>query len=137
MYNYNYYMNNMFRNNNLNNMSIYQPSVGYDNGNLFTDLYSQYKNYKPTTLVGKNEKENLLLEISRYCFAMHELNLYLDLNPSDQSIITLFNDYKNKTMKLINDYEMKYGPMTVFGNTSDNNFEWEKNTFPWEDRFYV
>lgn len=137
MYNYNYYMNNMFRNNNLNNMSIYQPSVGYDNGNLFTDLYSQYKNYKPTTLVGKNEKENLLLEISRYCFAMHELNLYLDLNPSDQSIIALFNDYKNKTMKLINDYEMKYGPMTVFGNTSDNNFEWEKNTFPWEDRFYV
>ena len=56
MYNYNYdtWYQNMMRNfNSNNNMTgsfLFTPDVVYINGNLFSNLYSQYKNYKQTQL---------------------------------------------------------------------------------------
>ena len=143
MYNYNYFMNSMFKNNNNNfennNMpSLFTPAVGYDNGNLFANLYDQYKNYKPVNLRAGNERDNLLLEISRNSFAAHELNLYLDLNPNDSTIITLFNDYRERADKLIREYEAKYGPMTISSdNLTESPFAWQNDIWPWEDNFYV
>ena len=80
--------------------SLFNPTEGYNNGNLFTGLYSQYKNYRPATLSANNEKDQMMLELSRIAFAAHELNLYLDLHPTDQTMLALFNDYKNEADKL-------------------------------------
>ena len=46
------------------------------------------KNYKPEVLKPTNDQERLLYNIQTICFAAHDLNLYLDLNPNDQSIPT-------------------------------------------------
>ena len=87
MYNYNYdtWYQNMMRNfNSNNNMTgsfLFTPEVAYNNGNLFSNLYSQYKNYRPAQLSANTEKEKLLLDIGRLSFAAHDLNLYLDLKP--------------------------------------------------------
>lgn len=117
----------------VNNPSLYGPKEGYEKGNLFANLYSQYKNYQPATLKAKNERENKLYELSAISFAAHELNLYLDLHPNDQSMITLFNDYRIKANELIKEYEKLYGPLTISSNTLDSNvFAWEKDPWPWE-----
>ena len=143
MYNYNYFNENWYRTTNdlyrnVEMPSLFNPTVGYDNGNLFSGLYSQYKNYRPVTLVGKNERENMLLELSRMAFAAHELNLYLDLHPNDNSMLTLFNDYRERANALAHKFEAKYGPLTT---SSDNfhqvPFAWEKDTWPWEVGFNV
>ena len=80
MYNYNLFNNNNWyrelkRSSYQNNMtsSLFNPTEGYNNGNLFTGLYSQYKNYRPATLSANNEKDQMMLELSRIAFAAHEL----------------------------------------------------------------
>ena len=76
MYNYNYdtWYQNMMRNSNNNgtSSSLFTPEAAYNNGNLFSNLYSQYKNYKPAQLSANTEKEKLLLDIGRLSFAAHD-----------------------------------------------------------------
>ncbi len=126
MNNYKYY-DYSFRNN-VNNQNLFNPSEGFIRGNMFSNLYSEYKNYKPQKLNPRNEQEKRLFEIQAICFAAHELNLYLDLNPYDQSMITLFNDYIKKEEELVREYESMYGPMIVNNNIS----EWVSKKWPWE-----
>lgn len=139
MYNYNLLNDNWQRNFNyslrmdMNNMALIMPSIGYDRGNLFKDLYDQYKNYKPDTLETKTEQEKLFLELARMSFAAHELNLYLDLNPDDVGMLKLFNDYRHKSNELRREYEEKYGPLCINSNSLNNTpFMWEKSPWPWE-----
>lgn len=157
MYNYNYYndewirnfntnsnpfMNNLDLRNNLNSINtqkaLFNPTEAYNYGNLFADLYSQYKNYKPIILTARNEREQLLLELSRLAFAAHELNLYLDLNPNDEAMLKLFNDYRRSASALTEQYEAKYGPLNIQSNSLENSpFVWEKAPWPWEGRYNV
>lgn len=140
MNNYNYLINkwyrdnnNLYRNQNEQNQSLFTPQIGYDNGNLFSDIYEQYKNYKPVTLNGKSEKEKLWLELARMSFAAHDLNLYLDVYPNDSTMLTLFNDYRNKANQLIQEYESKYGPLNISSTNDDQvPFTWENKAWPWE-----
>ena len=95
--------------------------------------YSQYKNYRPATLSANNEKDQMMLELSRIAFAAHELNLYLDLHPTDQTMLALFNDYKNEADKLTKEYEARYGSLTVNSNSIGNStFNWVMS-WPWEE----
>ncbi len=135
---YNYFDNNWLRNIQndkfLNsNPSLFTPKEGFEKGNLFANLYSQYKNYKPAKLRADNEKERMFLELAEISFAAHELNLYLDIYPNDSSMIALFNDYRKKEMELTKKYEQIYGPLTVNSENSDSNqFSWVNGTWPWE-----
>lgn len=148
MNNYNYFnedwyknippMNISTRNMNYFNSSLVSPTEGYNRGNIFQNLYSQYKNYRPANLEGRTEQDKLFLELSRNGFAAHELNLYLDLNPNDTSMIKLFNDYKEKCEQLTKEYESKYGPLSLNSPTlNQNTFMWVKNPWPWEDKYNV
>ena len=139
MYNYNYdtWYQNMMRNfNSNNNMTgsfLFTPEVAYNNGNLFSNLYSQYKNYRPAQLSANTEKEELLLDIGRLSFAAHDLNLYLDLNPNDESMLALFNDYRKQADSMISEYESKFGPLNISSNSLETGpFKWINSPWPWE-----
>ncbi len=139
MYNYNYdtWYQNMMRNSNSNNNmtgnSLFTPEVAYNNGNLFSNLYSQYKNYRPAQLSANTEKEKLLLDIGRLSFAAHDLNLYLDLNPNDETMLTLFNDYRKQADSMISEYESKFGPLNISSNSLETGpFKWINSPWPWE-----
>ena len=114
--------------------ALYNPEEGYNKANMFTNLYNQYKNYQPKKVTAKNEKEDMLLKLNRVSFAAHDLNLYLDVYPNDDSIITLFNDYRKEANKLIMEYENKYGPLNISSNSIDDKtpFVWENEMWPWE-----
>ena len=114
-------------------LSIYSPEEGFSIGNLFPKIYKPYKNYKPSVIKPLDDKSRLLLEIDKYSFARHEINLYLDINPNDQSMIELFNDYRKKENELVLEYERKYGPLLITSNSLDNNpFLWEMLPYPFE-----
>ena len=113
--------------------SLFSPAVGLDNGNMFSELYQPYKNYKPTNVAANNERESLIRELARMGFAAHELNLYLDLHPDDTSMITLFNDYREKYNQLVKQYDEKFGPLLISSNTLNQTpFLWERDIWPWE-----
>ncbi len=112
-------------------INLYSPTEGYMKGNLFSNVYSEYKNYTPQTLRPKTEQERDLYELSTVAFAAHELNLYLDIHPEDTSLLQLFKDYEEKCKALTEQYERKYGPLSVSGITSSKEFNWVNN-WPWE-----
>lgn len=131
MNNYNYY--DYLHRNSMNNQNLYNPKEGFEKGNMFSNLYSEYKNYKAKKLNPTNDQERRMYEIQAISFAAHDLNLYLDMYPEDQSMVVLFNDYRKKLENLINEYENTYGPMTIDSNEMENNkFAWVNSSWPWE-----
>ena len=128
---------NMFPNNytipntNINN-SITDSQIGFKRGNLFSNLYDEYKNYKPQELKANNEKEDLLLQIDEQRFAMIEMNLYLDLYPNNKEALNRFNTYLKKEKELVTLYESKYGPLTTSSPVQTNNWTWDNSPWPWE-----
>lgn len=129
----NNYISYMSTNSNSNNFDLFSPKEGFEKGNLFSNLYSEYKNYRPATLTPRNEQERKLYDLQAICFAAHELNLYLDIHPENKSMIALFNDYKDKENELTREYESKYGPLTVDSPaTGETSFKWVEDKWPWE-----
>lgn len=120
-------------NQSLNPNKLYDFYEGFIRGNMFPDLYNQYKVTSPFDIVPKNEEEDLLTYIDAYCFAAHEMNLYLDNNPNDRDMIDVFKKYTNEANKYINEYERKYGPLFVDASTTYP-WAWNKSPWPWEGR---
>ena len=115
------------------NHSLANPKDAYQKGNLFKHLYSPYKDYEPAVLKPKDEKEMLLMDLSELSFAAHELNLYLNIHPEDESMIVLFNDYRKRTNILTEEYEKRFGPLHIGSNALYNTpWMWSVQNFPWE-----
>ena len=131
MYNEIDYFNNFSEESN-NSLDLFSPYEGYIKGNLFKNLYQEYKNYRPSRLNVNSEKMEMLVNIGQMGFASHELNLYLDNYPNNRKALELFNKYSNMTNKLIKEYENKYGPLTVGGINEYVPFNWENEKWPWE-----
>lgn len=121
---------------NMNNLmkmrNFASPYEGYIRGNIFNDLYDQYKNYRPVKLVANNEQEEMLLNLDQLCFYAHELRLYLDNYPNDSEIIGLFNNYQQKANDALYNYEQIYGPISWNALSNMDSFGWENTTWPWE-----
>lgn len=131
--NYFYPFNNYFNLNEENtNLNLYGPYEGYLKGNLFKNLYEEYKKYKPVSLSFSTEKEEKLFNINQICFAMHELNLLLDIYPNDKNIIKKYVDYQNIEATLQKEYEEEYGPLNTSSINNTTPFEWVNTPFPWE-----
>lgn len=102
---------------------------GFNRGNMFDNLFMPYKyiaNLNPVT-----DRSKLMSEIQAYCFAAHEMNLYLDLYPDDIQAIGLFNQYQERTNELISEYESKYGKINL-GINESYTWEWINSPWPWE-----
>lgn len=128
---------NMFPNNytipNTNtNSSITDSQIGFKRGNLFSNLYDEYKNYKPQELKATSEREDLLIQIDENRFATIDLELYLDMYPNDINALNKYNSYLKKEKELITIYESKYGPMTLNSPVQTNNWLWNNSPWSWE-----
>lgn len=112
---------------------FYSPNEGYAKGNMQSNIYKPYKIKNPSLPRANNERENLLLDIQKYSFAMWDLNLYLNTHPTDKEVIRLFEEYRIKYREALNRYENKYGSLYVSKtNTNENYWQWNKSPWPWE-----
>ncbi len=134
MNNYNYFnpFNNYFFNQENNQNNLFGPYEGYLKGNMFRNLYEQYKNYKPMNVSFNSEKEEALFNLNQIGFAMHDINLLLDINPNDSNMINQYVNYQNTYNNLLRDYEQKYGPINVDSISNSTPFSWVNTPFPWE-----
>lgn len=124
--------NQNLNNNNVNSLGLVDSYEGYTRGNMFQNLYSEYQNYRPQRLVGKNKQQQQLLQLGEVAFAAHDLNLYLDNFPNDKEAIQKFNEYRRETNRLMEEYENTYGPLVISSN-SLNTIPWAwSSRFPWE-----
>lgn len=152
MYNYNNfygYPNNFdmrtdyynYKNNNYNQpmytedadaLKLYDPYQGFIKGNMYPNLYNGYK-VNPIEINPGNEQARLLTNLDALCFALTDINLYLDIYPNDRDMLNLFNQYRIEANRLKEEYQNKYGPILL---SSDANkaypFNWIKSPWPWE-----
>ena len=117
---------------NKQNKNILDSEEGFRRGNMFKNLYDEYKNFKPRKLTASSEREDMLFQIMEYAFAMKDLNLYLDIYPNDKDSLSLFNTYLNKKKELTTMYEEKYGSLTIDSEVQNNNWFWDNAPWPWE-----
>ena len=87
---------------------LYQADEALEKGNIFKDEYKGYKNYIPAKLKAKKEQQMLLMNIQAYSGAAHDLELYLDIYPTDKKILDLFVFYSKKAKELLDEYNKKY-----------------------------
>ena len=119
---------------NYNQKNIYDPYNGFIRGNLFPDLYNSYKITNPYNIEPMNDQAKLLTEIDSLCFALTDLNLYLDVNRNDKDIIKLYNDYSKRKQNLLYEYQKKYGPITLDSEALNTNpWSWDNSPWPWEN----
>ena len=112
--------------------SILDSYEGFKRGNMFGNLYDQYRNYKPGDLKATSEREDMLMQLQELKFALIELGLYLDLNDNDRNAIKIFNEYQRKEKELCKMFESKYGPLTFDSMEYKNTWTWDNGPWPWE-----
>ena len=117
----------------VNPNNLYDPYNAFIRGNLFPDLYNQFKISKPFEVEPMNEQADLLTRLDAYCFAAHELNLFLDTHPTNNAMINLFTEYTKKAKELQNEYENKYGPLFVDASKTSP-WAWNQTPWPWENK---
>lgn len=75
-------------------------------------------------------KEELMMKIKSYNFAIIELALYLNTHPDDEKALCLHNSY-TKTLKDLKDkYQKVYGPLSIYYPC--NKWRWLEEPWPWE-----
>jgi hypothetical protein len=130
-YDINISINNNFKENTLNSPKLVSETIGLIRGNMFSNDYIPYKNMQPQNIITKTEKEELMLKLYETDFALHDLNLYLDLHPEDNYMYEIFKKYTESYKYYKNTYEKKYGPIDLDDVTS-NNYKWSENPWPWD-----
>ncbi len=108
--------------------SLYSPLEGFNKGNMFSNLYSKYKNHVYKLKVN-NQKDELLYKIQMYSFALKDYDLYLDIYPNDTKILREFRTIKNELNESKKKYEDTYGPLCM--NEVESTFKWTWLNGPW------
>lgn len=106
---------------------------GFSRGNMFNDLYDEYKDYKVVVPVATTERESDLLDIMALSLALNDLNLYLDLHPGDKEMLKKFNELVEVSCTKEMEFVKKYGPLEVNDGAYYEKFEWINNPWPWEN----
>ena len=113
---------------------IYNDYQGFIRGNMFPNLYNGYK-INPVELKPTNEKEDMFYKLHSLCFALIDINLYLDIYPNDKDMLNLFNKYRKDLNKLQDEYQNKFGP--ILKDSDANNqypFAWINSPWPWDKK---
>ena len=78
----------------------------------------------------ENGRSRLLKELQIYSFASHEAQLYLDAYPDCKEALAYYNKFKKMEYQIKNEYEAKYGPLTIPYEAKAWN--WTDGPWPWQ-----
>ncbi len=114
--------------------NVYSPYEGFIRGNMFQSLYKPYKQIGPYRIEAMNEQAEMLTNIDALCFALIDLNLYLDVFPNDKNAVDMFNQYRVQKNELQKQYENKYGPLVLTSDAINTYpWAWDNKPWPWEN----
>lgn len=77
-------------------------------------------------------QNELKLSIQSYCFAAHDMLLYLDTHPDDKKAFALYRALVAKVREQKALYQEKYGPLSALSAADYDEFKWIDSPWPWE-----
>ena len=116
----------------INRSKFLNPKEGFQRGNMIASEYEPYKNYNDLCLDPKSDREEKLLRVMEYAFAVTDLNLYLDLHPEDKEAYRLYQKYIDEGKMAAREFTNTYGPL-VITDANYANYEWNNNPWPWDN----
>lgn len=120
---------NIYNYRNVNHLA--RPCEGFNRGNMFNNEYIPYKHHYYKVVV-RGKREEVLLKIQELAFAVKDLNLYLDIYPDDIECLELFKKYASELKQLQTIYEKEFSPICALQVTSNKEFTWVNNPWPWD-----
>ncbi len=78
------------------------------------------------------EKDRLLRRIQAEDFVLYETVLYLDGHPKNRKALAYYEKHRDMAKALREEYECKYGPLTIKGNQNTDEWQWVCRPWPWE-----
>ncbi|MBQ3064440.1 MAG: spore coat protein CotJB [Clostridia bacterium] len=78
------------------------------------------------------DRAGLLRRIQAEDFALYEVALYLDAYPTNKKALAFYKEHKAILEALKAAYMQKYGPLTIYDNTSSTEWQWYRGPWPWE-----
>lgn len=77
-------------------------------------------------------REQKMQAVRETGFALIDVGLFLDTHPCDEKALEYFNKYQQMYKEAVHDYEKHYGPMTINGVDTCNEWTWTEGPWPWE-----
>jgi spore coat protein JB len=78
------------------------------------------------------ERECLLKELTEQKFAAYEVTLFLDTHPSDLRALEAHDKYVCRYNELKQQYEERYGILSIMSQNQGNEWTWNRNPWPWD-----
>lgn len=78
----------------------------------------------------ESTRDEMMMQIKAYQFAITDIGLYLDTHPDDERAICLHRYYAKMLKDLKDKYQKVYGPLTI--EYPCNKWRWLEETWPWE-----
>lgn len=110
--------------------------TGFFLGNIFSDSYKPYKNYKPKKINAYSEQQKLLVKLQELDFILNDLNLYLDVHPNDTRVYEIFKNISIELDKIKKKYYDNYHVLELC-HDNKNKYTWITNPWPWDGGYYV
>lgn len=79
-----------------------------------------------------SEQKQLMRDVQIVSFLVKDAQLFLDTHPNDEQALSFFDYYNKLLAALTADYESKFGPLTIHGVNSANEWTWINEPWPWE-----
>lgn len=74
----------------------------------------------------------MLRKIQEVDFSLYETVLYLDAYPDCREALSYYHALVSQRKALMAQYEREVGPISAFGNVSQNSWDWIKSPWPWQ-----
>lgn len=81
-----------------------------------------------------NERQRLLKRVQMYSFAVTDAALFLDTHPDNASALAYYNKYKKLYKEAADEFEAKYGPLTIMSERNNESWTWVNDPWPWEEQ---
>ncbi|MBP3375580.1 MAG: spore coat protein CotJB [Clostridia bacterium] len=75
---------------------------------------------------------SLLRKIQEVDFSLYETILYLDVYPTCREALAYYHALLSQRKALLAQYEREIGPVSAFGNASQNSWDWIRSPWPWQ-----
>lgn len=81
-----------------------------------------------------NDRERLLKRVQMYSFAVTDAALFLDTHPDNTSALAYYNKYKKLYKEAADEFESRFGPLTILSERNNENWTWVNDPWPWEEQ---
>lgn len=105
----------------------YSDELAIVRGTIYPDLDFPFNNCSNRVIPSRTP----LYDVMKYSFVCHDLGLYLDTHPDDETACEYYNRCLQKSLDAIRKYEETSGPLFK-SSIYNKNGQWTECPWPWE-----